>query len=58
MGFVQIKPEDIIGREDLAKKGDPLARAALMRIIQRDPDPSKRSRAGKLVDELASFSAG
>ena len=22
MGFVQIKPEDIIGREDLAKKGD------------------------------------
>ena len=22
MGFIQIKPEDIIGREDLAKKGD------------------------------------
>jgi hypothetical protein len=43
---------------DLAKQGDPSARAALMRIIQRDPDSSKRSRAAKLVDELASFSAG
>ena len=43
---------------DLATSGDPSARAALMRIIQRDPDPSKRTHAAKLVDELASFSAG
>jgi len=43
---------------DLAEKGDPSARAALMRIIQRDPDPNKRSRATKLVDELAAFPAG
>jgi len=43
---------------DLANKGDPSARAALMRIIQRDPDSSKRSRAAKLVDELASVPAG
>ena len=43
---------------DLAKKGDPSARAALMRIIQRDPDSSKRSRAAKLVDELASVPTG
>ncbi len=43
---------------DLAKKGDPLARAALMRIIQRDPDSNKRSRATKLVDELAAFPTG
>ena len=43
---------------DLAEKGDPSARAALMRIIQRDPDPNKRSRATKLVDELTAFPAG
>jgi hypothetical protein len=34
---------------EMAKKGEPVALAALRRIAQRDPDPSKRGRAEKLV---------
>ena len=37
---------------DLAGKGDTSARAALMRIVQRDPDPDKRERASQLIDQL------
>ena len=35
MGFVQIKPEDIIGREDLAKKGDLTYMSDQLEFIRR-----------------------
>lgn len=37
---------------DLAERGDPLARATLMRIVQRDPDAAKRERAATLLTAL------
>lgn len=36
----------------LADSGDPTARAALLRIHQRDSDPDKRARAGALLARL------
>ncbi len=38
MGFVQIKPEDIIGREDLAKKGDLTYMSDQIEFIRRHID--------------------
>jgi Phytanoyl-CoA dioxygenase (PhyH) len=37
---------------DLAERGDRLARDTLLRIVQRDTDPAKRSRARALLDSL------
>ena len=37
---------------EIAANGDPVARATLLRIIQRDPDPAKRERASRLVAAL------
>ena len=37
---------------DLAERGDPLATAVLLRIVQRDPDPAKRERAASLLAGL------
>ncbi len=37
---------------DLAERGDRLARAVLLRIVQRDPDPAKRERAASLLAGL------
>ncbi len=37
---------------DLAERGDPLATAVLLRIVQRDPDPAKRERATALLTTL------
>ena len=37
---------------EMAEDGDTEARAALLRIIQRDPDPAKRARAAHLVAAL------
>ena len=37
---------------DLAGRGDPLATAVLLRIVQRDPDPAKRERATSLLAGL------
>jgi ectoine hydroxylase-related dioxygenase (phytanoyl-CoA dioxygenase family) len=37
---------------EMAAEGDREARAALLRIIQRDPDPAKRDRAAHLVATL------
>ncbi len=36
----------------LAERGDPIARAALLRIAQRDPDPDKRERAHRALERL------
>ena len=41
MGFVQIKPEDIIGREDLAKKGDLTYMSDQIDTYQSDHDIEK-----------------
>jgi len=38
---------------DLAERGDPTARATLLRIIQRDADAAKRDRATALLSQLA-----
>jgi hypothetical protein len=40
---------------DLAERGDRLATAVLMRIVQRDPSAEKRARASAL---LATLDAG
>lgn len=37
---------------DMARSGDRTARAALLRIVQRDPDPQKRATAERLVAHL------
>ena len=37
---------------DLAERGDHLATAVLLRIVQRDPDPAKRERATSLLAAL------
>jgi len=37
---------------DMARTGDQEARAALLRIIQRDPDPEKRTTAERLIAGL------
>jgi ectoine hydroxylase-related dioxygenase (phytanoyl-CoA dioxygenase family) len=37
---------------DMAERGDKGARDAILRIVQRDPDPSKRSRAERLLERL------
>ncbi len=37
---------------DLARQGNPVARAALLRIAQRDPDPSRRAEARRALAEL------
>lgn len=39
---------------DMARTGDQEARAALLRIVQRDPDPDKRATAQALVSRLDS----
>ena len=36
----------------LAERGDPIARGALLRIAQRDPDPDKRERARRALAAL------
>lgn len=36
----------------MAEQGDGEARSALQRIVQRDPDASKRERASRLISEL------
>ena len=38
---------------DMAEAGDAMARAALMRIVQRDSDAGKRERAAQLLRQLA-----
>jgi hypothetical protein len=42
---------------DLAERGDRLATAVLMRIVQRDPDPVKRERATALLAGLGAAEA-
>ena len=37
---------------EMAESGDRNARDALLRIVQRDTDPAKRARAGRLVERL------
>ena len=37
---------------EAAERGDPVARPALLRIAQRDPDPAKRERADRALAEL------
>ena len=37
---------------EAAERGDPVARPALLRISQRDPDPAKRERADRALAEL------
>ena len=37
---------------EAAERGDPVARPALLRIAQRDPDPAKRERAERALAEL------
>lgn len=39
---------------DMASKGDVAARDALLRIVQRDPNESKRERARSMLDSLPS----
>ena len=40
---------------DMAAEGDPAARDALLRIVQRDPDEAKRRRAEEALRELAAM---
>ncbi len=56
---LQVKPYDnqYIDRRDalafeMAEAKDPQARSTLQRIIARDPDPAKRSRASSLLAQL------
>jgi ectoine hydroxylase-related dioxygenase (phytanoyl-CoA dioxygenase family) len=37
---------------EAAERGDPVARPALLRMAQRDPDPAKRAHAQRVLDEL------
>ena len=37
---------------EAAERGDPVARPALLRIAQRDPDPAKRERAQQILADL------
>ncbi|MBI3455554.1 MAG: phytanoyl-CoA dioxygenase family protein [Candidatus Rokubacteria bacterium] len=39
---------------ELARQGNPVARAALLRIAQRNPDPSRRAEAQRALAELES----
>ena len=41
---------------DLAERGDPTARATLLRIVQRDADAAKRDRAAALISRLEAAS--
>ncbi len=41
----------------LAERGNPVARPALLRIAQRDPDPAKRERARQALAALAAAPA-
>jgi hypothetical protein len=43
---------------DLAERGDPLATAVLMRIVQRDPSAAKRARASDLLAALDAGAGG
>ena len=40
---------------DMAERGDPTARDALLRIVQRDPNEGKRRRAGSLLRALGAM---
>ncbi len=42
---------------ELARQGNPVARAALLRIAQRDPDPSRREEARQALAKLEPFLA-
>jgi hypothetical protein len=37
---------------DMAERGDKDARDAILRIVQRDPDATKRARAERLLERL------
>ena len=43
---------------ELAKKGDPIGRSALTRIIARDPRPEKKKAAEEALRMLAAVSEG
>ncbi len=47
--YLEVRDREAFER---ARQGDPVARPALLRIAQRDPDPAKRERANQALADL------